>query len=229
MKEKVAFTVLATGKYKELLPQYFEGISFACSVVIVATDDEEIVKSYPSYGLKVITHHITHLPIPLIYTISPVLVLEALTSKLPKEIEYVYIIQSNCTPLRNFANVVCLKGKIITCLNGNWSRDSKAEDFVSTDGLTHSTYIQSDYQYVWGSLFGGDVNILIPALRCMVRWLEKDLLSNKIPYWHQEAYFNKWNYINPHRSIKLEHWKYFYLFPKPQVDKSHVISQLWKE
>lgn len=226
MENEIAFLTIATGRYKENLLTFFKSVYLYTKTVIVATDDEETVRSYHNYGLTVITHHVTHLPIPLIYTISPVILLEAI-SKAPQGIKYIYVLQSNCVPVRRFN--FCLKGKVLTMLNQGWHKESEISEYILSNQYTPSTYISSEYQYVWGALIGGDLEVFIPALRCMVKWLENDLsCTNTLPKWHQEAYFNKWNYLNPHRSIKVPYHGIFFLFGKPQVDKNHVISQLWE-
>lgn len=68
---------------------------------------------------------------------------------------------------------------------------------VSEHNKKSNAYIDSDlYTYCQGCIIGGKPDSFINMCKTINKWITIDLQNKMIPVWHDESYFNKYQYLN---------------------------------
>lgn len=220
-KFKIAVYYIATGKYKELFPDFLESThNFFPNnkkVIKVLSDGLEEYANYENGNVKVeLCPRINNYPWPIITLYKMWHILE----NIDDTCEYSCYFNGNAIICEHDENIFDVNK--ITVSYHSFNRKTKAYSpwpYIRSLPSSTSYLINETYEYVQGGFFFGSTDLIKKLCEDVVSMLNEDTKNHLFATWHDESYLNKWCVLNE----KLVARKYIMTVYKEDIDKERFV------
>lgn len=200
---RIGIYYIATSQYKQgfehfrksirgFLPEYQK-------TIVVLSDGLAEYDGLREDGIDYRVYHIDHFPWPLITLLKMRYILDHIDDAF----DYICYFNGNLQANQNVSSSWLRLDKM------NVSRHTFSSPDEVVDGEKFATiqhdseaYIDKPYAYVHGGFFIAPAHIARKMCKDVCAMMEKDLLRNIIPQWHDESYLNKWCVENEELVVK---------------------------
>lgn len=194
---KTVIYYISTSNYKMGFEHFRKNISNFLpdseKTVVVMSDGLDEWNGKIEDGVLYKVYHIQHYPWPIITLFKMKLILDHW-----EKADYAFYFNGNLQ-----YNPEC-KDNLLDLSKLNVSRHTFCNEGIPYDGSCFEdvsqlslAYIGKPYAYIHGGFFGGAADIVRKMCEDVSYMVERDLLANIIPQWHDESYLNKWCVDNP--------------------------------
>lgn len=191
----IAIYYIATSNYKQGFVHFKRDLAALWrgveKRVIVLSDGLEEWDGIKEEEITYEVRHIEHYPWPII-------TLFKMRHILTNKVDCDYVIYMNGNMQYNNRCNLPLPSKLVCSRHIFSEGDNFDGDKFATIDHRSAAYINEPYHYVHGGLFYGPADIVYKMCKDVTAMVEKDLLCNIIPQWHDESYLNKWCVENKH-------------------------------
>lgn len=94
---------------------------------------------------------------------------------------------------------------------------------MTEQNIKSNAYINDNYIYCCSCINGGKPKEFLTMCKIINNWMYEDLKNNIIPIWHDESYFNKYQYLNQNLFHYLSEYN---VFPENQKKPRHIFNIL---